>query len=76
MEALPLLRKKLGNELTALEYVDGPTYNVASKHLNIELMNVEPEQHLLFVETTSQDIEGILDILPEFSEALMSQSEQ
>ena len=56
LEAIPVVKKQLGNKLTALEYVDGSTYNISSKHLGIDLMPVSSDEHLLFVETTSEDI--------------------
>lgn len=53
IHALPLFRKKLGDKLTALEYVDGFTYQISCKHLGVHLMDVQQSEHLLFVETTS-----------------------
>ena len=43
LKALPEFRKRLGQKLTALEYVDGPTYNITSKHLGIDLMDVSQD---------------------------------
>ena len=37
---------------------------------------VESGHHLLFVETTSEEIEDLLASIPEFPEAIMSQSDQ
>ena len=39
-------------------------------------MEVEDGEHLLFVETTSDDIEGLLDQLPAFLDSIMSTNDQ
>lgn len=60
INAIPIIRSKLGHHLNALEYADGIAYNTSVKHVGGAFMDVKPEQHLLFLETTTEDIEPLL----------------
>lgn len=58
LSSLPILRRVVGKHLNALEYLDGFTYRIVSKYVNVELFDkVSDTDHLLFVELTTDDIE-------------------
>ena len=57
LDSLPIIKGKLGKQLNALEYVDGTSALSVKRNLGYEVMDdVTEDDHLLFVETTSEDI--------------------
>lgn len=56
LKAIPIVKRKLGNKLCALEYLDGITYNISSQNLNLDLIPCSDTDHILLVETTTIDV--------------------
>ena len=52
---IPIIKKKLGKQLNALEYMEGYTYTMVEKYMNSNILsNVNDDNHLLFIESTSE----------------------
>ena len=49
INAIPVIRKKLGNKLNALEYADGLAYQTVARWVPGKFMEVANTEHLLFV---------------------------
>lgn len=64
LESLPIVKKELGKQLNAMEYIDGITYELVKKNLGYDFMDVKLDEHLLFIETTSDEIEELMEKLP------------
>jgi len=47
-----------------MEYVDGITYENVKRNLGYDFMDVNLDEHLLFIETTSDEIEELMEKLP------------
>ena len=55
LKMIPLVKKKLGKQLNALEYMEGYTYVMVDKYLKSNILqNVKEADHLLFVESPSE----------------------
>jgi hypothetical protein len=66
----------LGKNLAALEYMDGYSYENVIKHLHPPIFNqVQPEEHLLFVQASTEDLDGLFELLPNFNDSIMSNSD-
>ena len=76
IKAIPIIRAKLGQNLNALEYADGQAYITVTKHVKGKFMECAEDEHLLFVETTSEDIEGLVEALPDFVDSVMSNNDK
>lgn len=51
---IPIVKKKLGKQLNALEYMEGYTYVMVEKYLKSNILqNVNETDHLLFIESPS-----------------------
>ena len=49
LDSLPIVRTQLGKQLNALEYVDGTTYECVKRNLGYDFMDVNLDEHLLFI---------------------------
>lgn len=54
LKMIPIVKKKLGKQLCALEYMEGYTYVMVNKYLQSNILSdVKEQNHLLFIESTS-----------------------
>lgn len=65
LQSLPIIKKYLGKNLAALEYMDGHTYQTVIRHLHPPIFNkVEVDEQLLFVQASTEDLDGLFELLP------------
>jgi hypothetical protein len=58
LKMLPVLKKILGKQLNAMEYMDGHTFNMVDKYQKSNVLSgVLNSDHLLFIESTSHELE-------------------
>jgi hypothetical protein len=77
LEKLPTIKKKLGKNLAALEYIDGVTYHTVVRHLHPPIFDsVKDNEHLLFVQASTNDLDGLFEELGDFNDSIMSTNEK
>lgn len=77
LQSLPILKRYLGKHLAALEYIDGPTYHTVVRHLHPSIFDkVEMNEHMLFVQASTEDLDGLFELLPEFNDSIMSNNDK
>lgn len=55
LHSLPIIKRRLGKNLAALEYIDGPTYHTVVRHLHPDIFDkVEDNEHMLFVQASTE----------------------
>lgn len=60
LHSLPLIKRKLGKNLAALEYIDGHTYHTVVRHLHPDIFDsVKLDEHLLFVQASTEDLDSL-----------------
>ena len=67
----------MGKNLAALEYMDGHSYHTILKHLHGPIFdNVSLDEHLLFIQTSTEELDELFEKLDGFSDSIMSNSDK
>jgi hypothetical protein len=80
LKMIPVVKKKLGKQLNALEYMEGYTYVMVDKYLKSNILQgVKEEDHLLFVESPSERFEELFEAIEgegiEIEDAILSNND-
>lgn len=67
----------MGKHLNALEYMDGASYNAVAEKLHQSIFDsVTLEDHLLFIESSTDETDHLIEQLGDFEDAIMSNSDK
>lgn len=77
LQSLPLIKRRLGKNLAALEYIDGTTYHTVIRHLHPPIFDkVALDEHMLFVQASTEDLDELFEELSDFNDAIVSNNDK
>jgi FAD/FMN-containing dehydrogenase len=77
LQSLPLIKRRLGKNLAALEYIDGHTYHTVVCHLHPAIFDkVALNDHMLFVQASTEELDALFEELKDFDDAIVSNNDK